>query len=46
MTLDDLPDLMSFLAENNYSFNKSITKILQKTDTGGKETLTFVTYDG
>ncbi len=46
MTLDDLPELMSFLADNNYSFNKSVTKILQRNDTGGKETLTFVTYDG
>ena len=46
MTIDELPELMSYLVENNYSLNKSITKILQKNDTGGKQTLTFVTFDG
>jgi len=45
MTMDDLPELMSYLVENNYTINKHITNVLRRNDTQGRETIAFITYN-
>ena len=46
MTIDDLPNLMSYLTENNYEYNKGITNVIRRNDTQNKETIAFITYKG
>ena len=45
ITMDELPELMSYLVENNYTINKDVTNILRRSDTQGRETIAFVTYN-
>lgn len=44
MNIEELPDLFSFLTSNNYDINTQLTKILKKEETGGKNTIAFVTF--
>ena len=45
MTIDDLPELMSYLVENNYTINKHVTNILRRNDTQEREIIAFITYN-
>ena len=45
MTIDELPDLFSFLTSNNYDVNTRLTKILKREETGGRDTIAFVSYE-
>ena len=40
-----LPDLFSFLTSNNYDVNTRLTKILKREETGGRDTIAFVSYE-
>lgn len=44
MTLEELPDLFSFLTENQYNINTQLTKILKREETGKRDTIAFVSY--
>lgn len=44
MTLEELPDLFSFLTENQYNINTQVTKILKREETGKRDTIAFVSY--
>ena len=44
MTIDELPDLFSYLTSNNYDVNTRLTKILKREESGGRDTIAFVSY--
>ena len=44
MTIDELPDLFSYLTSNNYDVNTQLTKILKSEQSGGRDTIAFVSY--
>lgn len=44
MTIEELPELFSFLSSYNYDINTRLTKILKREESGPRDTIAFVTY--